>query len=505
MESIFARCPVCLKTKQVRGDFTDKKAKCPCGEVFVVSGESLTQVKTALWQALTKGMQNGDNGSAQELILQLQSLHPSEQEQLDLSDLLARCRQTTMIKSERQLAEIPPPAPRNLKPVWIGAVVMLIAVAAFAGSYLASHPSQPVTVADTEPVQPQPAPVEPAPVEPLDKLKPQLDAIFTIIDSQPEAAALQKIMQPETAVIAANWITDYWRKPSSRSYSRYRKDEQRGLIYIEVMEDGHPRIYCFYEPPPGPLQLAWSATEAQLAQAFAAEDISQITGSARLAVTLPTPVKYAASRLPGTQVRLHLVTNSTQLNIEATLTTPKPNTKDYWSRQGMTDLANSLHQRIALTYGTMFKGFKSISVPDMFAGKYHERIRTLISHPVFAPHHDRMNYHFSYRPDPFVLRRVLQEATVYTKRTAPTHYQKVIVSTDPTFNANKMPQIYSRPDNIKKGNNVVIRALTDADIVMSVEIPAPVCYSGANPYLELLLDGMGSLPEGMADGPDNRA
>jgi hypothetical protein len=34
-----------------------------------------------------------------------------------------------------------------------------------------------------------------------------------------------------------------------------------------------------------------------------------------------------------------------------------------------------------------------------------------------------------------------------------------------------MPRIYSRPDNIRKGNNVVLRALTDADIVMSVEIP----------------------------------
>ena len=60
LELIFARCPVCLKTNQVRGDFTGKKATCPCGEVFVVSGESLMQVKAALWQALTKGMQDGD-------------------------------------------------------------------------------------------------------------------------------------------------------------------------------------------------------------------------------------------------------------------------------------------------------------------------------------------------------------------------------------------------------------------------------------------------------------
>jgi hypothetical protein len=60
MESIFARCPVCQKTQQVRGALTGKKAKCQCGEVFVVSGESLSQVKAALWKALAERMQDGD-------------------------------------------------------------------------------------------------------------------------------------------------------------------------------------------------------------------------------------------------------------------------------------------------------------------------------------------------------------------------------------------------------------------------------------------------------------
>ena len=162
MKIVVVTCEKCQKRRMLPRTLVGKNATCTCGHVFAVSGEPLSRVKDALWKTLSERVQDGEVTAAKELVHELRSLKPSETEKQELTEILSRCKETSLIKYERQSADSHVPQSVDQKSKFRGASAAALVIALFTGIYLVSNAD---SLQDDSPVPPK-QPVADSPVPP---------------------------------------------------------------------------------------------------------------------------------------------------------------------------------------------------------------------------------------------------------------------------------------------------------------------------------------------------